>query len=78
MGIECDRLLHDLDDYLHGELPPERADALHRHLDDCPPCFESADFQVQLKSLVARRCGEQVPDGLRERVLSFLNTDQPS
>jgi anti-sigma factor (TIGR02949 family) len=78
MGDECDRLLHELDHLLHGELPADRTAALHAHLEDCPPCFESADFQAQLKALVAKRCGEQVPDGLRERVISFLQDNQPS
>lgn len=72
MGDDCENLLQELDHLLHGELPSDRASALRSHLDDCPPCFESADFQAQLKALVAKRCGEPLPAGLRERVLSFL------
>ena len=78
MGDDCDKLLHELGHYLHGELPDDRADALRSHLDDCPPCFESADFQAQLKSLIAKRCGEQVPEGLRQRILGFMQDPQPS
>jgi anti-sigma factor (TIGR02949 family) len=78
MGDDCDRLLHELDHYLHGELPPERAATLHDHLADCPPCLESADFQAQLKALVAKRCHEQVPDEFRTRLLGFLRDNQPS
>ena len=78
MGDECDKLLDDLDHYLHGELPADQSAALHAHLEDCPPCFESADFQAQLKAIVAKKCGEQVPEGLRERVLGFLQDQQPS
>jgi anti-sigma factor (TIGR02949 family) len=75
MGEDCDRLLHELDHLLHGELPADRTAALQSHLDDCPPCFESADFQAQLKALVAKRCTEEVPDGLRERILGFLQPE---
>jgi len=78
MGDECDRLLLELDHWLHGELPNDRSTALRDHLEQCPPCFESADFQAQLKALVAKRCGEEVPDGLRQRVLGFLQDNQPS
>jgi anti-sigma factor (TIGR02949 family) len=78
MGDDCDRLLDELDHYLHGELPAARAEALHDHLEECPPCLESADFQAQLKQLIARRCGEQVPDEFRAKVLGFLRDDQPS
>ncbi len=45
--------------------PPTGADALQEHLEDCPPCFETADFQAQLRPLIAKRCCEEVPDGLR-------------
>ncbi|HET6664663.1 MAG TPA: mycothiol system anti-sigma-R factor [Acidimicrobiales bacterium] len=78
MGDDCDRLLSELDHYLHGELPAERASALHQHLDACPPCLESADFQAQLKAMISRRCGEQVPDGLRDRVVGFLRDNASS
>lgn len=78
MSDECDRLLEQLDHYLHGELDPRQQAALQAHLDDCPPCLEGADFQAQLKALIAKKCGEEVPDGLRERVLGFLREAEPS
>ena len=71
-GKDCDDLLHELDHLLHGELPADRAAALRHHLDDCPPCFESADFQAQFKALIAKRCTEQVPDGLKQRIADLL------
>lgn len=75
---ECNDLLHDLDHLLHGELPAEQAASLEQHLEDCPPCFESADFQAQLKALVAKRCCEDVPDGLKSRILGFLQDEARS
>lgn len=76
MGHECDELLQELGHLLHGELPPDRAAALRHHLEDCPPCFESADFQAQLRQMVAKRCNEQVPDGLRSKIQGLL-AEQP-
>ena len=45
MSDECDRLLEQLDHYLHGELDTGAKQALQAHLDDCPPCLEGADFR---------------------------------
>jgi anti-sigma factor (TIGR02949 family) len=75
---ECDDLLHELDHLLHGELPAERAAALKQHLAGCPPCFESADFQAQLKEIVAKKCNEEVPEGLQARILGFLQDETAS
>lgn len=77
MSHECDDLLQELDHLIHGELPADRAAALRHHLQDCPPCFESADFQASLKALVAKRCCEDVPEGLQARILGFLH-DEPA
>jgi anti-sigma factor (TIGR02949 family) len=73
VGKDCDDLLHELGHLLHGELPPDRAKALKDHLDDCPPCFESADFQAQLKAMVAKRCTEEVPADFKARIVGLLN-----
>jgi anti-sigma factor (TIGR02949 family) len=72
MGDDCDQLLHQLADLLHGDVDDEQRAALQHHLESCPPCFERADFQAQLRRLIATRCSEPVPDELRARVLSVL------
>ena len=71
-GKDCDDLLQELEHYLHGELTPDRQVKLQGHLEDCPPCLETADFQVQLRKLVAKRCTEQVPETLRLRIEVLL------
>ena len=72
MGPECDDLLHEVADFLHGELDAERTAQLQHHLEDCPPCFETADFQAQLRQLLAKRCREQVPADFQARVFAML------
>jgi len=71
----CRDLLRDVDDLLHGELDPNRTAALHSHLQDCPPCFETADFQAQLRQLLVKRCGEPVPQGFEARLLAALSVE---
>ncbi|MFP5247193.1 MAG: anti-sigma factor family protein [Thermoanaerobaculia bacterium] len=34
----CKELIEFLDEYVSGELPPERRDAFDRHLEKCPSC----------------------------------------
>jgi anti-sigma factor (TIGR02949 family) len=72
MGEDCDALLQNIADYLHGELEPREAEHLRQHLEGCPPCFESADFQAQLRQIVAKRCFEQVPDDFKVRLVARL------
>jgi anti-sigma factor (TIGR02949 family) len=71
-GKDCDDLLHELEHFLHGELTPERKAALQQHLEACPPCFETADFQAQLKKVIATKCGEEVPAELHRRIAGLL------
>ena len=72
-GKDCDDHLHELSDYLHGgELTPEKTAHFSEHLDDCPPCLETADFQAELRAVIAKRCCEEVPAELRERIESLL------
>ena len=76
MGHECDDLLHELADFLHGELDRRPARRSSRdHLEDCPPCLETADFQAQLRQLIAKRCREEVPDDFRARVAAMLRVE---
>jgi anti-sigma factor (TIGR02949 family) len=71
-GKDCDDLLHELEHFLHGELTPDRRAQVEAHLEECPPCLETADFQDQLRRLVAKRCFEEVPAELRSRIASLL------
>lgn len=71
-GKDCDDLLHELEHFLHGELTVDKQAALRHHLDECPPCLETADFQAQLRKIVAKRCFEQVPQSLQLKVEALL------
>jgi anti-sigma factor (TIGR02949 family) len=74
-GRDCDDLLHELNDLLHGDLDAERKAKLHAHLEECPPCLETADFQAQLRQIVAKRCCESVPESLQARIASMLQVE---
>lgn len=69
MDETCRRILKDLRAYLDGECPEDLEGVVAQHLLDCPPCLDRADFERELKSLVAHRCREVAPPTLRDRVL---------
>jgi mycothiol system anti-sigma-R factor len=68
----CREALDTLYWYLDGELTAERRVTIRHHLEECSPCLEAFDFESELKALIARRCRDQVPDALRQRVADAL------
>jgi mycothiol system anti-sigma-R factor len=69
---DCREVIDTLYYFLDGELTSERRLEIQRHLDDCSPCLEAFDFEAELRIFVARKCRDQVPDELRQRIASAL------
>jgi mycothiol system anti-sigma-R factor len=69
---ECAEALHRIYQFLDGELTAEKAAAIQRHLDLCPPCIGAFEFEAELRVLVSRGCREVVPEELRRRVAAIL------
>jgi mycothiol system anti-sigma-R factor len=69
----CDDALHELYHFLDGQLDDTRRQAIQHHLDDCPPCYEAFDFELELRVVIARKCHETVPDHLKQRIADALN-----
>lgn len=74
---ECEDSLHQLYTFLDGELTDERREAIQRHLDSCQPCAEPYDFEAELRECIRRKCQEEVPDSLREKVVKALEGEGP-
>ncbi|MGH9028391.1 MAG: mycothiol system anti-sigma-R factor [Acidimicrobiales bacterium] len=74
--VNCNETLHRLYTYLDGELTEERRQQIQRHLDDCPPCFEAFDFEAELRIVIANKCKDRVPEGLRDRVHRALEDEE--
>jgi mycothiol system anti-sigma-R factor len=72
---ECEDSLHELYAYLDGELTDDRREAIHRHLDGCQPCAEPYDFEAELRSVIRRKCQEQVPESLVAKVRTALEQE---
>ncbi|QBI19187.1 mycothiol system anti-sigma-R factor [Egibacter rhizosphaerae] len=75
MKDHCERILADLSAYLDDECPQDVAQVLADHLADCPPCLERADFERQVRALLASKCREAAPPELFDRVIGRLGTN---
>ena len=69
---DCADSLKELYTFLDGELTDERRVAIQTHLDGCSPCGERYDFEAELRVVIQRRCKEQVPESLKQRVFEAL------
>ena len=69
---DCNEALHELYEFLDGELTAERRKVIGQHLDDCGGCLEAFDFEAELRLVIAHKCRDEVPAGLRQRVADAL------
>jgi mycothiol system anti-sigma-R factor len=71
---DCNDTLRELETFLDEELTPETRDAIHAHLEGCPDCLQAFDFHAELKAMIAHRCRDELPPGLRERIERCFDT----
>jgi mycothiol system anti-sigma-R factor len=71
----CQDAIATLYSYLDGELTSERRERIQYHLDECSPCFAAFGFEAELKAVIARKCRDEVPDSLRQRVAEALRAE---
>jgi len=57
------------------ELTPDQRSHVQEHLDECIPCLEAFEFHAELKHVVAKRCRDEVPAHLYERVRLALSVE---
>jgi mycothiol system anti-sigma-R factor len=67
-SIDCREALHRVYHFLDEEMTPELRHTIERHLDRCAPCLRAFGFEADLRKLIADKCRDQVPDGLRTRI----------
>ena len=77
MAHNCDDVCRDLHLYLDGETAVSTRTVISVHLEDCPACTDVFRFESQVRLVVARCCGETVPESLRVRVLQAIYTAGP-
>ena len=73
---DCSGALHELYEYLDGELTEERRTLIAAHLDGCSTCLGVYDFEADLRRVVAERCRDSVPESLRLRIARIIQIEQ--
>jgi mycothiol system anti-sigma-R factor len=76
MDDGCRQVLRELQLFLDGEGAEELQRTMERHLGDCPPCLDRAEFQREVRALIAAKCTDHAPPGLIERVQARLGYAQ--
>ena len=76
-GIEatCLDVHRSLSVYLDGELAPVQDAAVRSHLGACGACQSAQAFQMQLRSTVAAKAFDPMPDDVRDRITRALGFD---
>ena len=77
MAHTCDDVCRDLHLYLDGETTVTTRTVISVHLEDCPSCTDVFRFESYVRLVVARCCGETVPESLRVRVVQAIYTAGP-
>ena len=73
---DCEEAVHQLYDFLDGELTEERRHEIAVHLDRCRPCAGAAEFEADLRAVIASRCRDRVPDALIARIGTAIDEEQ--
>ena len=74
MKDPCRKILDDLDLYLDGEGGQHLEETVRAHLSACSPCMHRADFQRELRALIASKCTDTAPRGLLDRIVHSLGS----
>lgn len=73
---QCREALYELQVYLDGECGVALEQAIAVHLRECRPCLDRADFERELRVVIATSCRERAPEGLLERVVLRIDAEE--
>jgi mycothiol system anti-sigma-R factor len=74
-SMNCDEAVHQLYHYLDGELTEERRNQINEHLNFCGPCGGAAEFESELRHVIANRCKDHVPESLIRRIAEAIDEE---
>lgn len=74
-GVDCQEAVHQLYHYLDGELTDEHRRQIADHLDYCRSCAGAAEFEAELRQVIADKCRDRVPSSLRRRIAAAIEEE---
>ncbi|HEY2215537.1 MAG TPA: mycothiol system anti-sigma-R factor [Acidimicrobiales bacterium] len=73
--MNCDEAVHQLYHYLDGELTDERRKEITDHLNFCGPCGGAAEFEAELRQVIANHCKDHVPESLIQKIAKAIDEE---
>ena len=73
--ITCEEVLREVELLLDGELDPDKAAHLRRHLSGCNPCLERAEFTQKLRDIIRAKVRCEAPDHLAVKVRHVIRLE---
>jgi mycothiol system anti-sigma-R factor len=73
--MNCDEAVHQLYHFLDGELTEERRTEIAVHLTYCGPCGGAAEFEAELRLVIANHCKDRVPESLIRRIADAIDEE---
>lgn len=72
-AIPCVEVIHQLWDYLDGELTADRAEGIAEHLEACAGCNAVSEYEIAFRETARRLLDEAPPvPALRGRIVTAL------
>ena len=71
---DCSEVLAEVWLFLDHECDGARRRLLEHHLDECQPCLAEYGLDEKLKKLLATKCAESAPPGLKDRLRASIRT----
>ena len=71
---DCAEVLAEVWLFLDHECDPAQRALLERHLVECQPCLAEYGLDEKLKKLLATKCAEAAPAGLKDRLRQSIRS----
>jgi anti-sigma factor (TIGR02949 family) len=71
--ITCAEAVRQLWEYLDGAVAEEDRAAIEEHLSFCRRCCGEAEFAEEVRGFLARGAAEEIPEGVRSRLIATLD-----
>ena len=73
--MNCDDAVHQLYHFLDGELTETKRAQIAVHLTYCEPCGGAAEFEAELRMVIANHCKDHVPESLIRRIAEAIDEE---
>jgi len=73
-SINCNQALDAIDSWIDGELSPNAAEVLQRHIDECAACKSHSEIESLVKNRIQQSCTVETPVAVRQQILFRMSS----